>query len=100
MGGKGMARVEVPTSVHSWEHGRIFLCESQQSCDADVRSLAILHGRDECAMWLNRMAQRTMIPRSFDHNTCSFSQALPGTVAATAILKVRTRQPGFWLWTA
>lgn len=57
MGGKGMAIAKVLTSVHSWKHGRIFLRESQQSYDADVRSLAILHGRDECAMWLKLTQQ-------------------------------------------
>lgn len=57
MGGKGVARAEAPASVHSWEHGRIFLCESRQSYDADVRSLAVLHGRDECAMQLKLTQQ-------------------------------------------
>lgn len=31
--------------------------ESRQSYDADVRSLAVLHGRDECAMWI-RLTQQ------------------------------------------
>ena len=59
MGRKGVARAEAPTSVHSWEHGRNFLRESRQSYDADVKSLAVavLYGRDECAMQLKLTQQ-------------------------------------------